>query len=134
MGLVAAPISAPPCPAMTAPQALARRTATPPSDLEFGLRRKSGARATRVMGPMRVSQLTLIKHLGMQLERTAIHFFFVVIALLLAAPQARAQIQIIPPPAPASLTNISVAENGETRIVLTFDPQSPKFSLIGNAS
>jgi len=86
------------------------------------------------MGPMRVSQLTLIKHLGMQLERTAIHFFFVVIALLLAAPQARAQIQIIPPPAPASLTNISVAENGETRIVLTFDPQSPKFSLIGNDS
>jgi general secretion pathway protein D len=51
-------------------------------------------------------------------------------------PHAFAQIQIVPPPPAAVLTDVAVSETpkGETRIQFTFDPLAPKFSLIKNDS
>ena len=59
---------------------------------------------------------------------------FACLALLLAVSGAPARAQIQPQPPAAVLTGVVVANTGkdDAQIVLTFDPQAPNYSLIGN--
>lgn len=54
--------------------------------------------------------------------------------LALASPWVQARAQTQPEPPPAVLTDISAADagHGETQVVLTFAPEAPKFSIIGD--
>ncbi len=59
-----------------------------------------------------------------------------VLIFAIVAEPARAQIQLQPPPAAAVLTDVHVSDTGTggSQITFTFQPDAPKFSLIGNDS
>jgi general secretion pathway protein D len=58
----------------------------------------------------------------------------ILLAFLIVAPRRAAADMLLPPPVPAVLTDVAVAQVSptETQIILTFSPKAPTFSVVKN--